>query len=352
MSTFAELFRAPLPLIQAPMAGASGVALAVAVSEAGGVGSLPCALWSADQIRASVSAFRSRTQGPLNLNFFAHDPPAPDPVREATWQLRLQSYFNELGLNVGDLDSGPQRTPFSAALCDLVEELRVEIVSFHFGLPGPDLVARVRATGARIVSTATTLDEARFLEDHGCDAIIAQGLEAGGHRGMFLSRDVASQIGTMALVPLIADAVRAPVIAAGGIADQRGVAAAFALGACGVQVGTAFLLCPECETSAVHRAALARGGETALTNVLTGRPARGLVNRFMREVGPLIESAPSFPRAASFVAPLRARAEAQGRDDFSSLWAGQAFAMAQQKPARDVTKDLMGRTSDMWAAQR
>jgi nitronate monooxygenase len=203
-------------------------------------------------------------------------------------------------------------------------------------------MTRVRTTGAKILSSATTPDEARFLEDHGCDAVIAQGAEAGGHRGMFLSQDIATQIGTMALTPLVVDAVRVPVIAAGAIGDRRSVAAAFALGASGVQVGTAYMRCPECDTPPLHRAALARAGETALANIFTGRPARALVNRFAREMGPMRADAPAFPRAAFSLAPLRGVAEERGSDDFSPMWAGQAFALAQAKSAAEVTADLMG----------
>jgi nitronate monooxygenase len=236
---------------------------------------------------------------------------------------------------------GAGRGRFDDALCGLVEELRPEVVSFHFGIPDEKLVSRVRAAGAKVLSSATTVDEARYLEDHGCDAVIAQGVEAGGHRGMFLTDEIATQVGTMSLTPLIVDAVRVPVIAAGGIGDWRGVAAAFALGASAVQIGTAYLRCPECDTSKTHRGALARGGETALTNVFTGRPARGVVNRFVREQGTMSADAPAFPRAVDAYAPLRVAAEAKGDADFSPLWAGQAFRFARDVSAAEVTADLM-----------
>jgi nitronate monooxygenase len=186
------------------------------------------------------------------------------------------------------------------------------------------------------------VDEARWLEAHGADAIIAQGLEAGGHRGHFLSDDLAAQLGTMALVPQVVSAVRVPVIATGGIADARGVAAAMALGASAVQVGTAYLLCPEATTSAVHRAALASADArvTDVTNLFSGRPARGIVNRLMRELGPMSPLAPAFPLAASAVAPLRARAERGGRGDFSPLWSGQNASGCRELPAGEVTRAL------------
>jgi nitronate monooxygenase len=330
----------PLPLIQAPMAGSSGVRLAVAVNEAGGLGSLPCAMLSADGIRKAVADYRSRTRGPLNLNFFTHADPVADAAREAAWIGRLQPYYEAFGIAPPrGVEAGRGR--FDDALCTIVEELRPEIVSFHFGLPDENLVTRVRAAGAKILSSATTVDEARYLEDRGCDAIIAQGVEAGGHRGVFLTDDIATQVGTMSLTPLVVDAVRAPVIAAGGISDRRGVTAAFALGASGVQIGTAYLRCPECDTSALHRAALAKGGETALINIFTGRPARGIVNRFVREAGPMNAGAPAFPRAVDAYAPLRAAAEAEGDADFSPLWAGQAFALAREAPAAAITAELM-----------
>jgi nitronate monooxygenase len=322
------------------MAGSSGVSLAVAVNEAGGLGSLPCAMLSADGIRKAVADYRSRTRGPLNLNFFTHADPVADAAREVAWISRLRPYYAAFGIAPpAGVRAGRGR--FDDGLCAIVEELQPEIVSFHFGLPDRELMARVRAAGAKVLSSATTVDEARHLERHGCDAIIAQGVEAGGHRGLFLTDDIATQVGTMSLTPLIVDAVRVPVIAAGGIGDRRGVAAAFALGASGVQIGTAYLRCPECDTSALHRAALAKGGETALINIFTGRPARGIVNRFAREQGPMSADVPAFPRAVDASAPLRAAAEAKGDTDFSPLWAGEAFALAREASAAEVTADLM-----------
>jgi nitronate monooxygenase len=227
-------------------------------------------------------------------------------------------------------------------MCELVEEFAPEVVSFHFGLPERNLLERVRATGAKIISSATTVDEARWLEDHGCDAIIAQGYEAGGHRGVFLTNDISTQAGTMALVPQAVDAVAVPVIAAGGIADTRGIVAALALGAAAVQIGTAYLFCPEAKVSALHREALrsAKDNITVLTNVFTGRPARGLVNRIVREVGPLSDLAPEFPLAMKAMAPLRTKAEAEGSGDFSPLWSGQAAALARELSAQELTQRL------------
>jgi nitronate monooxygenase len=342
MTTLQELLAIELPIIQAPMAGVQGSALALAVSEAGALGSLPCAMLSLDAISAEVAAIRAGTRRPFNVNFFCHAPPPPSPEREAAWRASLAPYYQEHGLDIAAIPIGPGRTPFQAEAAELLEGSPPPVVSFHFGLPPAPLLARVRAWGSKILASATTVDEARWLEAQGVDAIIAQGLEAGGHRGNFLSDDLTRQAGTFALVPQIARAVRLPVIAAGGIADAKGVAAALALGAAGVQVGTAYLLCPEATTSAVHRAALQSeaAGHTALTNLFTGRPARGIVNRLMRELGPLSAAAPAFPLATATIAPLRAKAESRGSGDFSPLWAGQHASGCMAVPAREVTHAL------------
>jgi nitronate monooxygenase len=257
------------------------------------------------------------------------------------WRARLSPYFAELGIDPETVATAPARLPFNAAAADLLSEFRPPVVSFHFGLPSAELLARVRRWGARILSSATPVDEARWLEAHGVDAVIAQGLEAGGHRGMFLSADLETQVGTFALVPQIVKAVNVPVIAAGGICDADGVRAALALGAAGVQVGTAYLLCPEATTGPLHRAALkGAAAPTALTNLFTGRPARAIMNRLMRDLGPISAAAPAFPLAASAVALLRAKAEALGRSDFSPLWAGQNTSGCREVPAAVLTREL------------
>jgi nitronate monooxygenase len=337
-----DLLGIELPIIQAPMAGSVGSEIVIAVSEAGGLGSLPCAMLNPEQMRNELGVIRQRTSRPINLNFFCHQPPQADPAREKAWKRRLEGYYVELGLDPQAPAPAAARAPFDHTMCDLVEEFRPEVVSFHFGLPERSLLERVRATGAKIVSSATTVDEARWLEDRGCDAIIAQGYEAGGHRGIFLTKDISTQAGTMALVPQIVDAVRVPVIAAGSIADARGIVAAFALGASAVQIGTAYLFCPEAKVSSVHRDALrrAKDNDTVLTNVFTGRPARGIVNRIVREVGPMSDLAPEFPLASGAMAPIRAKAEASGSGDFSLLWAGQAAALAREVPAGELTQQL------------
>ncbi|AZE11800.1 nitronate monooxygenase [Pseudomonas chlororaphis] len=333
-----DLLGIELPIIQAPMAGATTTAMVIAAAQAGALGSLPCAMLSPEQIRQDVQSIRQATSAPLNLNFFCHQNPTPDPEREIRWKNALEPYYRELGADFEAPTPVSSRAPFDAVSCELVEELRPEIVSFHFGLPEPALLARVKATGAKILSSASTVDEAVWLEQHGCDAIIAMGYEAGGHRAIFLSEDLNTQVGTMALVPQIADAVRVPVIAAGGIGDARGIVAAFALGASAVQLGTAYLFTPEAKVSAAHHRALrtAKESETALTNLFTGRPARGIVNRVMREIGPISPLAPAFPLAGGALMPLRAKDEA----DFANLWAGQALRLGLELPAFELTRTL------------
>ena len=335
-----------LPLIQAPMAGVQGVAMAAAVSGAGALGSLPGAAMSPQALRDAVGEMRRDGGLPVNVNFFCHAPPAADPAREAAWRAALRPYFEELGVSPAAIQNGPGRLPFNEEAVAVVEALRPEVVSFHFGLPPAPLLERVRRAGAQVWSSATTVAEARWLAAHGVDAIIAQGVEAGGHRGVFLPEgqpiDLSGQLRTMALLPAILEAVRVPVIAAGGIVDADGVAAALRMGACAAQVGTAFLLCPEATTTAVHRAALQSDAarDTALTNLFTGRPARGIVNRLMRELGPLSEVAPAFPTAVNALAPLRAAAEQAGSGDFSPLWSGQDVSGCRAIPAAQLVKQL------------
>ncbi len=340
--TLQQLFGIDLPIIQAPMAGVQDHRLAVAVGSAGGLGSLPAALLAPEALRQELQAFRQQSGRSLNVNFFCHTPPLADVRREAAWRAALAPYYDELGLDPQAVDAGPGRAPFSAEAAGLLEEFRPEVVSFHFGLPAADLLQRVRRCGAKVIASATTLAEALWLQDRGVDAVIAQGLEAGGHRGHFLGADLNEQAGLFALLPRLVPALQVPVIAAGGIADARGVAAAMALGAAGVQVGTAYLLCPEATTSAVHRAALgsAASAHTALTNLFSGRPARSIVNRLMRDIGPLSELAPAFPLASAAIAPLRAAAESRGSSDFSPLWCGQNASGCRPIGAAELTREL------------
>ncbi|HCY17417.1 MAG: 2-nitropropane dioxygenase [Curvibacter sp. GWA2_64_110] len=344
MGLLQQVLGIELPLIQAPMAGVQDSALAIAVSNAGGLGSLPCAMLGAEALRTELARIRAQTVKPFNVNFFCHHTPLADPAREVAWRQSLAPYYAEFGIDSAAIPAGPGRLPFDAATADVLAAFKPPVVSFHFGLPSEALLARVRSWGGKVISSATTVEEARWLEAHGAEVIVAQGLEAGGHRGMFLSDDLSTQMGTFALLPQIVRAVHVPVVAAGGITDVAGVRAALALGAAGVQVGTAYLLCPEATTSTLHRTALQSEGarHTALTNLYTGRPARGIMTRLMREQGPLSTVAPAFPLATSAVAPLRAKAEAAGSSDFSPLWAGQNVSGCRAVPAAQLTRELAG----------
>jgi nitronate monooxygenase len=341
-----DLFGIEHPIIQAPMAGPCSPQMAVAASEAGGLGSLPAAMLTPETLRGELQIVKQGTGRSINVNFFVHEDPKPDAARETAWRKRLEAYYRELGLAPDAGKNAPTRSPFTAAMCDVVLEFKPRVVSFHFGMPETALVRRVKDAGLLVISSATSAEEARWLEDHGCDAVIAQGNEAGGHRGMFLNDDIARQAGTMALVPQVVDAVKVPVIAAGGIGDGRGIAAALALGAAGVQIGTAFLLTPEAKTSALHRAALkqANDNSTTLTNIFTGRPARGIVNRYISEVGPMSAEAPQFPLAAGASQPMRSAAEAKGSADFTPLWSGQAPTFAREMPTAALMAMLVEET--------
>jgi len=339
-----DLFKTEFPIVLAPMAGVMDTELVIAAAQGGALGSLPCAMLSAEKAREQVNIIRQRVSAPVNMNFFCHQPVDADPAREAQWKQRLAPYYQELGLDPAAPVNAANRAPFDAAMCEVIEELKPEVVSFHFGLPQPALLQRIKAAGCIVMSSATIVKEAIWLEENGADIVIAQGAEAGGHRGMFLTDNIAEQPGTFALVPQVVDAVKIPVVAAGGIADGRGIAAAFALGACGVQIGSAYLRCPESKVIAPARVALAQAWDdsTVITNVMTGRPARGVANRVMRDAGPISPDAPAFPHAATALAPLKAAAEKLGRVDFTNLWAGQAIRLGREMPAAELTRALAG----------
>ena len=338
-----DLFGIEIPIVQAPMAGSGGADLAAEVIAAGALGSLPCALLAPERIRADIGIVRQRATGPVNLNFFCHVLPESD--EDSAWRGVLAPYYAEYGAGP-PAEPPPLRRPFSDAMCELVEEVRPEVVSFHFGLPDDRLLDRVRAAGAHILASATSIAEARWLAGRGCDAIIAQGWEAGGHAGRFLPADPASHMGLIALVPQIVDAVDIPVIAAGGIADARGIAAALLLGASAVQIGTAYLRSPESLAPPAHRAALEGEGaeRTVFTNVFTGRLARGLPNRLIEEVGPVSAAALPFPYASNALADLRKAAEAKGDMGFTSFWSGQVARLGPALPARELTRRLAAET--------
>jgi len=321
------------------MANAAGVALAVAVIEGGGVGSLPCAMLSPGQALAQAQEVRGRARGPLNLNFFCHE--MPMGADDSAWRKLLQPYRNSFG--AGDEDSeAPLRLPFDEAMCAMVETVRPELVSFHFGLPDEDLLGRVRSAGCRILGNATTVEEARLLAGRGVDAIIAQGWEAGGHAGRFLEHRPEEHMGLFALLPQIVDSTGLPIIAAGGIADARGIAAALMLGATAVQIGTAYLRSPESLIGPAHRAALdsAEAERTIFTNLYTGGLARGLRTRLIEELGAVRPEAPPYPLAASALAPVAKATAARGEAGFSPMWAGQSARLAPALPARELTERL------------
>jgi nitronate monooxygenase len=337
-----DLLKLEIPIIQAPMAGSDSVALARSVSSTGALGSLACALLSPDQVRDAARALRQGTTRPFNLNFFCHTMEAPDSIAIQKWKSFLRPHYERLGLDIESVAETRLRLPFDDDMCAVVEEVRPEVVSFHFGLPNPHLVERLKRRGIKILSSATSVREAKWLESHGCDAIIAQGFEAGGHRGMFLETNIATQLGLFALLPQVRDAVSVPVIAAGGIADARGIVAALALGASGVQLGTAYLFCPEANVSPLYRRALEQTGDsrTAVTNLFSGRPARGILNRYLQESGPMSDVAPAFPYAATLVAPLRAASERAGSLDYMQLWAGEAARLVKAMRADQFTRKL------------
>jgi nitronate monooxygenase len=339
-----KLIQTEFPIVQAPMAGVMDSDLVIAAAEGGALGSLPCAMLSVEKAREQVNIIRQRVSAPVNMNFSCHKAADVDPKREAEWKKRLAPYYEELGLDPAAPVNVSNRAPFDAKMCELVEELKPEVVSFYYGLPDQALLKRVKAAGCIVLASATIVREAIWLEENGVDAVIAQGAEAGGHRSTFLTENMAEQPGTFALVPQVVDAVKVPVIATGGIADGRGIAAAFALGAAGVQIGTAYLRCPESNLLPAARLALAqaRDDSTVITNVMTGRPARGVPNRVMREVGPISPDAPAFPHAATGLAPLKAAAEKLGKVDFTNLWAGQAVRLGREMPAAELTRALAG----------
>ena len=326
---FVALLGSRLPIVAAPMAGAAGVELAVAAIAGGAVGSLPCAMLSPDAARAQIEEVRARAAGPLNLNLFCHA--QPEPVDDSAWRALLAPFYQESGVEPPEA-AAPSRRPFDAPMCAMVEEMRPELVSFHFGLPEPALLARVRASGARVIGNATTVAEARWLDARGVDAVIAQGWEAGGHAGRFLGAPPEEQMGLFALVPQVADAISVPVIAAGGIGDARGIAAALTLGAAAVLIGTAYLHCPESSIAPAHREGLASEAaeHSRFTNLYSGGLARGLASPLTERLGAVRSEAPPFPLASTALAPLGLR----------PMWAGQAARLGRPEPARALTERL------------
>jgi nitronate monooxygenase len=338
-----KLLDIELPIIQAPMAGATTPELVAAASNAGGLGCHGVAMLSVEQMAADSARIRALSNRSFMLSFFTHTPPGDTTEQERAWRQKLDGYYKEFGIADAS-PAGGGRRPFDEEYCDAVLKIAPKVAHFHFGMPKPALVKRLKDAGIVVLATGTTVAECVRVVDEGAEAVCAQGFEAGGHRGIFLSNDtdIANQVGTFALVPQVVDAVKVPVMAAGGIADARGVAAAFTLGASAAWVGTAYLFTPEAKVSALHRAALkaAHDDSTVLTSLFTGRPARGIVNRFIREMGPMNPEAPKFPQASNVITPLRAAAEKTGTGDFTPLWSGQASALARETSAAELTKWL------------
>jgi nitronate monooxygenase len=333
-------FGTELPIIQAPMAGVQDSALTIAVSNAGGLGSLPCAMLRPDALRAKLKFIKFQTSKPFNLNFFCHTAPEPDLEREAKWRKILQPYFKEYGLNKSDIPTGSGRIPFNQEKADLLEEYKPPVISFHFGVPADSLLEQIKNPGAYVLASATNLEEAKWLEANGTDAIIAQGLEAGGHRGILLNNDLSTQVTTFELLKQIVGISKLPVIAAGGISTANDVAKALSLGASAVQIGTAYLLCTETKTSQIHRAAIKskKNRKTVITNIFSGRPARGIENRSIREIGPINVDTPEFPLAAAAISALRTKAEAVGVEDLTPLWCGENISGCIEIPAAELTR--------------
>ncbi len=330
------------PIIQAPMAGAATPALAATVSEAGGLGSLGLGTSSPEVTAAKIQRFKQMTARPLNTNFFCHQEPGDVAGTGMEMQARLQPYFDEVG-------KGPVPAPsvgyttFTAAHADVLTKEQPAVVSFHFGLPSAALFTQVKATGAFILCSATTVAEARFLEKAGVDAIIAQGNEAGGHRGTFLGGSMDAQPGLFALLPQVCAAVKVPVIAAGGIVNANTAAAAMMLGAHAVQVGTAFLRNTDAKVSDPHRAALAAAGDesTRVTRLHSGKPARAIRNRLMDDLADAEDLISPYPAQRSLVGPIAS----VGDGAFQALWAGQNVGLTRKMDAADLLRSLAEETT-------
>lgn len=330
------------------MAGVQDSALLIAVAQAGGLGSLPCAMLATEKIREEVNLIRNNTSRPFNLNFFCHKNPQNSEQKQQAWLETLSPYFDEFAIDQSVVSSATARLPFNQDIADAIEELKPEIVSFHFGLPNDDLLAQVKSSGTKIFSSATTLEEALWLEEKGVDAIIAQGIEAGGHRGIFLNDDLGSQIPGIELLSHLVKETNLPIIAAGGIASSKQVRIAFELGASAVQVGTSFLRCPEATTSEIHRAALAStaASDTVITNLFTGRPARAIRNRVINDLGAIRQDLPDFPGAVNALLPLRSHSQKLGSGDFSAMWCGSNPSGCKAVPAADIIAELVSGITD------
>jgi nitronate monooxygenase len=347
-----ELLGIQYPIVQAPMAGGpTTVDLVVAASDAGALGSFGAAYMSPQQIREACAATRARTDRPFSVNLFAPvpQPPAYDATRTLA---RLRIYHEELGIAAPFAPvPSDQATQFNAQV-DAILECRVPIFSFTFAIPPASTLSRFKAIGAIVIGTATTVDEAVALQDSGVDAICAQGSEAGGHRGTFAVPFERAMIGTMALIPQVVDAVKVPVIASGGIMDGRGIAAALALGAEGVQLGTAFLATTQSGAPSAHKDALSAAKEdaTSVTRAFSGRHARGIRNRVIDEFESDPESIAPYPLQNALTRAMRNAAAASGRAEYLSLWAGQALRLARRIDAGELVRQLVRETDQCISA--
>ncbi len=338
------------PLIQAPMAGETAtVALALAASQAGALGSIGAPYYSPQKLREAIRSLKSGTSRAFNINLFMPLPWSIDPARVAAYQAEIARAHAELGLPAPELPAQIEES-FEAQVAVVLEEAP-PVFSFTFGQPEAGLVQALHECNIYIIGTATTVAEALALQARGVDAVVAQGMEAGGHRGSFLKPVSQSLIGTMALVPQIVDAVDIPVIAAGGIGDGRGVAAALCLGAQGVALGSSFLLSDEAGTSAAYRAALQAEGndETSLTKAFSGRYARGLRNDFLLRLEGREDAIPDFPIPNALSRPMRQAAAKAGKADYLSLWAGQAAALARPEPVAAIVARVVAQAEAVLA---
>ncbi|PHR83492.1 MAG: 2-nitropropane dioxygenase [Colwellia sp.] len=328
------------PIIQAPMAGVQNWELAVAVSNSGGLGSIPCGMLTKDQILAEITSFRKNSNKNYNLNFFCHKMPAINHQALKVWEEQLLPYYESFSIKPPKEISG-LRKPFDVSLADALEPYKPPIISFHFGLPSPELVARIKSWRTVVISSATTKEEGIWLQNNGADIVIAQGSEAGGHRGMFMTSDPSTQLPTFELVECLKQVLSVPVIAAGGIATNTDIKEVIGLGASGVQVGTSYLLCDEAKTSVIHRKAIkSKNSTTALTNIFSGRLARGITNKVMTDLNFIADNAPEFPYASIAIAPLRTKAESQNKSDFSPLWSGTDRSGCKEISAAKLTNEL------------
>jgi len=340
---FARRLNLTHPLLQAPMAGETAtVGLSIAASEAGALGCLGAAYFTPDRLRAAIGELRAGTRRPFAINLFMPVPWQRDAAREAGYAAEIARAHADLGLAAPEPPADFEQD-IDGQIAVVLEEAP-PVFSFTFGAPKPDLVAAMQARGIYVIGTATTVAEARDLEARGVNAIVAQGYEAGGHRGTYLAPVTESLIGTMALVPQMVDAVRLPVIAAGGIGDGRGVAAALCLGAQAAALGSAFLLAAECGASPAYRAALQGPGgqDTGLTRAFSGRTARGLRNRFLRSFEGRETEIPDYPIPNAWSRPMRQAAARAGNADYLSLWAGQAASLARPDSAAGIIRRVMG----------